>query len=224
MEIKVIMSQLTFKFPFKTTYKKKDFYVSSNNFNTYKLLESWPSWPSKKINIHGQSGCGKTHLASILVEKINSLYVKSLDVNENTIKSLNLKQCLIIDNYESNINEELLYSILNQIDQDNQYVVINSLIPIKEMKTKLADLNSRLSNFVDFGIDLPTDELIRVILIKSFSDRQIEVNMKLLDYILNNIERSYEKIFKFIKDIDIASLTVGKPININLIKQVLKNE
>ena len=224
MEIKVIMSQLTFKFPFKTTYKKKDFYVSSNNFNTYKLLESWPSWPSKKINIHGQSGCGKTHLANILVEKINSLYVKSLDVNENTIKSLNLKQCLIIDNYESNINEELLYSILNQIDQDNQYVVINSLIPIKEMKTKLADLNSRLSNFVDLGIDLPTDELIRVILIKSFSDRQIEVNMKLLDYILNNIERSYEKIFKFIKDIDIASLTVGKPININLIKQVLKNE
>ena len=224
MEAKVIMNQLTFKFPFKTTYKKKDFYVSSNNFNTYKLLESWPSWPSKKINIHGQSGCGKTHLATILIEKINSLYVKSFEVCENTIKNLKLKQCLIIDNYKNNINEELLYSILNQIDQDNQYVVINSLIPIKEMDTKLVDLNSRLSNFVDLGIDLPTDELIRVILTKSFSDRQIEVNMKLLDYILKNIERSYEKIFKFIKDIDIASLTMGKPININLIKQVLRNE
>ena len=45
------MSQLTFQFPFKTTYYEKDFYVSSNNFQTYKLIESWPNWSSKLLNI-----------------------------------------------------------------------------------------------------------------------------------------------------------------------------
>ena len=68
------MSQLTFQFPFKKTYYEKDFYVSSNNFQTYKLIESWPNWPSKVINIFGPSGCGKTHLSNIIKKKYTQLY------------------------------------------------------------------------------------------------------------------------------------------------------
>ena len=41
---------------------------------------------------------------------------------------------------------------------------------------------------------------------------------------IKNIERSYEKILKFTKDIDNLSLSTGKSININLIKKVLSNE
>jgi len=77
---------------------------------------------------------------------------------------------------------------------------------------------------MEFGIDLPTDELIKVIIAKSFSEKQIILDNRNLEYILTNIDRSYEKIFKFIKDIDIASLSSGKSININLIKNILKNE
>ena len=54
------MSQLVFKFPFKTKYFEQDFYVSSNNFSAYKLIESWPKWNEKWLNIFGDSGSGKT--------------------------------------------------------------------------------------------------------------------------------------------------------------------
>ena len=101
---------------------------------------------------------------------------------------------------------------------------MNSTTPVKNNKVELKDLKSRLESFIDLGIDLPTDDLLRVIVTKCFSDKQIKVNVKLLDYILKNIERSYEKIFKFVKDIDSESLSSGKSININLIKKVLKNE
>ncbi len=47
---------------------------------------------------------------------------------------------------------------------------------------------------------------------------------KISEYIIKNIERSYEKVFKFIKEIDELSLSSGKSININLIKKVLKKE
>ena len=40
-------------------------------------------------------------------------------------------------------------------------------------------------------------------------------------YIINNVERSYHKLFKFLKDVDELSLSTGKSININLIKKVL---
>ena len=51
------MNQITFKFPFKTSYYKEDFYVSSNNFGAYKLIESWPDWPGKNINISIREAC-----------------------------------------------------------------------------------------------------------------------------------------------------------------------
>ena len=63
------MSQLLFKFPFKTKYYEQDFYVSSNNFSAYKLIESWPAWAGKWLNVFGASGSGKTHLSKILEKK-----------------------------------------------------------------------------------------------------------------------------------------------------------
>ena len=60
------MSQLTFKFPFKKKYFEQDFFVSSNNFSAYKLIESWPNWPGNWLNVYGASGSGKTHLSKIL--------------------------------------------------------------------------------------------------------------------------------------------------------------
>ena len=92
------------------------------------------------------------------------------------------------------------------------------------MKISLLDLKSRLDSFIDLGINLPTDDLLRVIITKAFSDKQIKVSVNVLEYILKNIDRSYEKISKFIEDLDDESLSAGKSININLIKKVLKNE
>ena len=215
------MSQLAFKFPFKTSYFKKDFCVSSNNFAVYKLIESWPNWPDKWVNIYGPTGSGKTHLSNILKKKMNSAYLESSTIKKDLISEMENYNCIIIDNYNKNIEEKTLYSILNHSKQLDKFVVINSYKPISEIKVSLKDLHSRLKSFITFGIDLPTDELLRVILTKSFSDKQIEINSKILEYILKNIERSYEKVFKFVKDIDNESLSSGKSININLIKKVL---
>jgi chromosomal replication initiation ATPase DnaA len=215
------MDQLTFKFPFKTNYFEEDFYVSANNFSAYKLIESWPKWSSRYINIFGPSGCGKTHLANILKKKINSFFIRASELNDNSLSSIKSKECLIIDEYKDNIEEKLFYSILNQSHQSNQCVIINSLKSIKTSPVTLNDLKSRFDNFINIGIDLPTDDLIRVILTKNFSDKQVKIKAKLLEYILKNTHRSYKDIFDLIDKVDALSLSTGKPININLIKKVL---
>ena len=216
------MSQLIFNFPFTTNYFEKDFFVSSSNFEAYKLIETWPKWPSRNINIYGPSGCGKSHLANILKKKINSFFINASDISNNSLALIKLKECLIIDNYENNIKENLLYTIINQTYQSNQYVIINSDQPISSLEIKLEDLKSRLNSFSKITIDLPTDDLIKVVLTKNFSDKQIQIDNKLIDFILKHINRSYEDIFNFIKKIDELSLSTGKSININLIKKVLK--
>jgi len=217
-----LMSQLIFNFPFTTNYFEEDFFVSSSNFEAYKLIETWPKWPSRNINIYGPSGCGKSHLANILKKKINSFFINASDISNNSLALIKLKECLIIDNYENNIEENLLYTIINQTHQSNQYVIINSDQPISSLEIKLEDLKSRLNSFSKITIDLPTDDLIKVVLTKNFSDKQIQIDNKLIDFILKHINRSYEDIFNFIKKIDELSLSTGKSININLIKKVLK--
>ena len=219
------MNQLIFKFPFKKKYYEQDYYVSNNNFLTYKLIESWPDWPDKWVNIFGPKGCGKTHLSNILKKKFsNTEILDAKNLNDDWLSSLEKSECLIIDNYNSNIDEKLFYTILNQSKQLNSYVVINSILPIKDNSYKLDDLKSRARSFMNLGIELPTDDLLRVIISKSFSDKQIDISPNITEYIIKNIERSYEKVFKIIKKIDELSLSSGKSININLIKKVLTDE
>ena len=216
------MSQLVFKFPFKTKYYEQDFYVSSNNFTIYKLIENWPNWPGKWVNVFGAAGSGKTHLSKILEKKIDKIkLIEAKNINDKIIEKLHDIDCLIIDSYQNNIDEKLLYSILNQSKQVENYVVINSIPSIKQLIFNLKDLQSRMNSFIHIGIELPTDDLLQVIISKSFSEKQINLNPKISDYIIKNVERSYEKMFKFLKDIDELSLSTGKSININLIKKVL---
>ena len=213
--------QLVFNFPFKKTYLSQDFYVSRNNFSAFKLIESWPQWPSRLINIFGPSGCGKTHLANILSKKITSLIIQPKDIDQNIINKFKTKECLIIDDFDNDIDENLLYTIINLALQDNKYLIISSPISLKKFKINLKDLNSRFTSFIEVGIDLPTDDLVKVILTKNFSDKQISISKKNIDYILNNIDRSYEKINLFSSLIDNLSLEKAKPINLKLIKDVL---
>ena len=217
-----IMNQLVFKFPFKKKYYEQDFYVSSNNFNAYKLIENWPNWPGKCLNVFGASGSGKTHLSKILEKKIKKIkLIDAKNLNDQIIEELNNLDCLIIDRYNKNIEEKLFYSIFNQCKQLENYILINSIKSLKEYSFKLKDLQSRINSLVYIGIDLPTDELLQVIITKSFSDKQVSLNPKISQFIINNVERSYDKMFKFLKDIDELSLSTGKSININLIKKVL---
>jgi len=214
--------QLIFDFPFKRSYLSQDFYVSENNINAYKLIESWPNWSSRFINIFGPKGCGKTHLINILKSKIECTLSPASTIDSKVLLKYKVKECLIIDDFKNEIDEKLLYTITNMGFQDNKYLIISSLIPLKSFKVKLKDLSSRFTSFVEVGIDLPTDDLLRVILTKNFSDKQISITKKNVEYILKNIDRSYEKVNLFTNSVDNLSLAKAKPINLSLIKKVLK--
>ena len=63
--------------------------------------------------------------------------------------------------------------------------------------------------------------MIKVIITKNFSDKQVKIDSKLLEYVSKNIDRSYESIFDLVDRLDNLSLSTGKSININLIKKAL---
>ena len=215
--------QLILKFPTIEAYKKEDFYVSHSNQEAYDFITSWPKWIKRIVNIFGPSGSGKTHLATILKNKTRCMIIEG---NKLTDKDFYLKfktsETLIVENLSENISEELLFSLWNTALQDNKYVLITSNKPINTYKFKLPDLKSRVNSCITIGLKLPSDDLISVIIAKNFSDKQIKVEKKHIDYIIKRIDRSYEKISQFILTLDKYSLKKGSPFSLKLIKEVLK--
>ena len=214
--------QLILKFPEHRAYKKEDFYVSPSNQEAYDFINNWPKWIKRIVNIFGPSGSGKSHLSSILKTKTKCLEILANELNENIIFEFKTKEVLIIENFNEKIPEELLFSLWNIALQDNKYFLINSIKPISSYKFKLPDLTSRVKSSLNIGIKLPSDDLISAIIAKNFSDKQIMVEEKHVDYIIKRIDRSYEKISQFILTLDRYSLKKGSPFGLKLIKEVLK--
>ena len=214
--------QLIFTFPTVKNYLKEDFYVSPSNREAYDFINSWPKWVKRIANIFGPPGSGKTHITSILKNKTSVLEVEANSLSEKIFAEFKTKESLIIKNLDESISEELLFSIWNMALQDNKYLLTTSIKSISTYKFKLPDLKSRINSCLRIGIKLPSDELISVILVKNFSDKQITVEKKQIDYIIKRIDRSYEKISRFIITLDTYSLKKGSPFGLKLIKEALK--
>ena len=215
------LNQLLLDFNYKIEFNEHNYYVSKSNYFAFNLIQNWTKWEKKILNIYGDTFSGKTHLAKIFQNKSKALYLRHNDVNEGVFKKIKLNDCIVIDDFEKINNENLLYSLFNLIYQDNKYLLILSNIVISEINYRLDDLNSRAKNCIFAQIENPDDDLIFAIIVKSFSDRQIKLEKKLLEFIIKRIDRSYRKIYEFIYKVDELSLKKKKPVNLTTIKEII---
>ncbi len=216
------LKQLLFKFKNLKNYNSEDFFVSESNFFAFNLVLNWPNWGKNILNIYGEKYSGKSHLSVIFQNKFGGTKIDAKNLNDNFLIQFKTHQNLIIENFDENIDEKNMYSLINVVDRDNKFILINSITPINQMNIKLKDLISRLNNCIFAKIDNPDDELIYAILIKNFSDKQLQIKKNYIEYIIKNIDRSYEKIYEFINKIDQTSLKKKRPIDLRIIKEVLK--
>jgi len=215
------LNQLLLNFNQKQNFNYDDFFVSKSNFHAFEILEKWPKWEKNILNIYGEKNSGKSHLANIFCKKNKAKKITEKQLNDEIFKELKLFESIVLDNFENIAEERILYSLFNLIDNENKYLLINSTIAINEINFKLNDLKSRSKNCLFAKIDSPDDELMFAIILKSFSDRQITIDKKLIDFIIKRIDRSYGKIAEFIYKIDELSLKKKKPIDLKTIKEIL---
>ena len=216
------LNQLLLNFEYKQNFKDEDFYVSKSNYFAFNLINTWPKWEKNFLNICGDNFSGKSHLANIFLKKFKGVKIDAQTFKDEHLNKIKVYENIILENFDYNINEVLIYSLFNTIDQDNKYLIINSTVPINEINFKLDDLKSRTKNCLFAKIEKPDDELMFALILKNFSDRQIVIDKKLIDFIIKRIDRSYDKIFEFIYKIDELSLKKKKPIDFKSIKEVLK--
>ena len=216
------LNQLLLDFDYEQNFKDDDFYVGKSNFFSFELINKWPKWEKNFLNISGEKFSGKTHLTNIFLKKFNGTKIETNLLNNENLKEIKPYQNIVLENFNLEINEELIYTLFNIIDQDNKFLIITSLKPIAEIDFKLEDLKSRTKNCLLAKIENPDDELMFALILKNLSDRQITLDKKLIDFIIKRVERSYGKIFEFIYKIDKISLKKKKSIDFKIINEALE--
>ena len=161
------LNQLLFNFNHSQNFNYNDFFVSKSNYFAFQLIEKWPKWEKNILNIYGEKFSGKTHLSNIFLNKNGGIKVEENEINNEIFKKFKLYENIIIDSYDNKVDEKLIYSIFNLADQDNKYLIINSINPINEIDFKLNDLKSRSKNCLFAQIENPDDELMFAIILKS---------------------------------------------------------
>ena len=217
------LNQLLLDFNYDQNFKDDDFYVGKSNYYTFKLINKWPKWEKNFLNISGEKLSGKTHLVNIFLKKFNGIKIESSLLSNESLKIIKPFQNIVLEDLNLEVDEKLIYTLFNIIDQDNKYLIITSNKPIVEIDFKLEDVRSRAKNCLLSKIENPDDELMFALILKNLSDRQITLDKKLIDFIIKRVDRSYSKIFEFIYKIDEISLKKKKSIDFKIIKEVLDN-
>ena len=215
------LNQQILSFDYEQNFKDQDFYVSRSNEYSFKLLNTWPKWEKNFVNLIGENFSGKSHLINIFLQNFKGTKITASKITNDFLKEIKIHENIIIEDLLESINENLLFTLINIIEQDNKYLIVTSTKPIVDFKFKLQDLNSRSKNFLLSAIEKPEDDLMYALILKNLSDRQISIDKKLIDFIIKRISRSYGKISDFIYKIDEISLKRKKPIDFKIIKEAL---
>lgn len=207
---------------------RDDYMVSSCNKEAYEMINTWPNWMGQGLVIYGPKGCGKTHLANVFVEKINSnskkigqiSIVNASKINMKTLNRIsNENRNIVIDNFSAKSNLEAIFHLFNIYNTEGRYMLFTSEIAPSRMQLPLKDLQSRLNMLPSIEIKEPDDLMLQALIVKLFNDKQIIISPEILNYILMNAQRSFAYIEELVDEIDKVSLAYQSAVNYQIIKK-----
>jgi chromosomal replication initiation ATPase DnaA len=213
--------QLPFDFDHRPSLSGDDFLVASSNSEAVAWLDKWPDWQAPFLVIYGPPGCGKTHLAHVFMAKSGALQITPTMISDAELPNLlSTSENFVMDG-NGGFDEEALFHIYNDLASRSGHMLITATAPPNDWGIKLADLASRLKAAPAVGIGMPEDDLIKAVLGKLFSDRQVRVESGVIDYVLKRMERSLDAARQFVEFADKAALVEKKGITLPLARQVL---
>ncbi|MCE3255794.1 MAG: hda [Rickettsiaceae bacterium] len=216
--------QLAFDFPFHEKYLAEDFVVSSCNHEAFQLIQNYRIGDEnlpKIFAICAPKFGGKTYLANIWKKKTEAefLDLKELE-NTNLVRVIRAKHFYIVEDVDQIKNQELLLQIFNLIAEKSSYLLLTSSIKLNQINIKIEDLNSRLKNIFQIEIDDPDDDLIKMLLIKNFSSRQVKVDTKVIDFLAKNLDRNFTALHDAIRMLEFFSAEKRSGVTVPLVKQI----
>lgn len=224
--------QLVLDLPTRAALGRDDFFVSPSNALALQMLDLWPNWPTGKMALVGPPASGKTHLVQVWAARSGGAVLDAetlvtqdisalVDIGSAAVEGVDMVGLLPVDRRKE--TEEALFHLHNGLLNAGGSLLCTGITPPSRWDIALPDLASRLRAAEVAHLAPPDDALLSVVLVKQFSDRQIDVSPDLIQYLLPRIDRSFAAAKSIVVALDRAGLSRKRAITPRLAGEVLRD-
>lgn len=218
-------SQLPLDLSLRPNMTRANFVTGDGNRAALALIDLWPDWPDGLLALYGPEGSGKSHLATIWATVSHAINVTPDNI-QSVLQDLQDDQAFLIEADDpAAFDETSLFHLYNHVRLSSRAsLLIASRLAPARWPVALADLRSRLSSLTAAELQAPDEDLLRAVMEKLFRDRQLQVDDKVMDYILLRMERSFAALQAIVGGLDAEALRGQRAITIPLAKSLLDGE
>ncbi len=216
--------QLAFGFEHRPALSGADFLVTSANRDAVAWLDAWPDWPAPALIIYGPAGSGKSHLGEVFRAR-----ARARDIAPDTLGGAGFADLLngpgdcLIDNADTIKDPEALLHLYNAVASRGGHILMTARHPPAAWQITLLDLRSRLLGAPAVALGRPDDELIKAVLGKLFSDRQVRVDVDVVEYLARRMERSLTEAQRLVDAIDRAALAAHRDVTVPFVREIVQS-
>lgn len=214
--------QLALALEHSESFAREDFLSGACNAAALALIEAWPHWPGNIVVLTGPEGCGKSHLAAIWANIAGARTIAARVLDRLIVPSALATGALVIEDLvPQDFDERALFHLLNLAREEDAFVLMSARTAPAGWTFAIPDLASRVMAIPQVVLSAPDDVLLRAVLVKSFTDRQIAVDESLIVYLSRRIERSFAAVRAIAARLDEEAMRRKRPLTRALAVEVL---
>jgi chromosomal replication initiation ATPase DnaA len=218
----VTLVQLTLDLPHRAALGAEDFLVSDCNLAAVRLIDAWPEWQDQVELLIGPPQSGKTHLARVWQALSGARSLEPMCLDIGFIDQMGEGTPLVVEDADrSAYDEKALFHLLNLAREKRLFVLLTARSAPSRWGFSLPDLLSRLNAVPAVEIGAPDEALLRTVMLKHFTDRQLDIDPKVLEFLALNIDRSLAAAAAAVEAVDRAALAKGRKISRQLVIEAL---
>ncbi len=212
----------------KKAFDSNDFQIGKSNADAVGWLERWPNWPAPILILQGPPASGKSHLCAVWQKISNASAIKPEELETESAQDLfHRADALLIDGLDPWLGdrkaETTLFHLYNMLKEERKTMMIAMRMTPSDADFIVPDLASRVRAAPCVSIHPPDDMLLASVLIKLFSDRQLNVTNNVISYLLPRMERSFAEAQKIVKKADQTALAEKRGVSVPLMRKVLSD-
>jgi chromosomal replication initiation ATPase DnaA len=200
---------------------REQFLLGESNVSALKMLDDWARAGEQRLVICGPASAGKTHLARIAAEQIGARAISAYNLDPETTTASAI--ALVIDDVEQcGSPRDLLAAIESVSAAGGRLILVGRGAPV-EWARGLKDLETRLNAATRIALEEPDEALLKAVMMKLFSDRQLCVSEEVVVYAAARLPKTLAAAEAFVAGMDAASLEAGKGVGRVLAREVVAN-
>lgn len=206
--------QLGLPLPAACGFAEQDFVAAPSNASALAWLGA--DWPQNRLVLWGGPGTGKTHLLHLWAARHGGAVWQGAALRGWPQPFADLA----LDDAEAAPEEALLH-VLNAAAEAGRRVLLATRVAPRAWRMRLPDLASRVRAAPAVEIGAPGDDLLRLLLTRLLSDRQLRLPPDLAEWLLARLPRHPAALRDAVARLDRAALAAGGRITRPLAASVL---